>query len=179
MSYQIQFNVPYSQPEAERLTVQYFQINKFYQLESKEGLRFRNYDEMKSLLSPRRLAGSVAVQFLESAMSTKVYCQLQLHGERLCNLDDEYFAAFLDHFKKALLEKRIALFPGEKYEQEARFFSKTYLWVMIAFGVVCLTAAMLLKIDYLFILIIFLAPGVGLWAVNRKRRQLQLKNQGG
>lgn len=178
MSYQIQFNIAHAKPEAERLTVQYFQINKFYQLESKEGLRFRNYDEMKSLLSPSRLAGSVAVQFLESAMSTNVYCQIQLHGERLSDLDDEYFAAFLDHFKKALLEKRITPFPGEKYEQEAHFFSKTYLWVMIAFGVVCLTAAILLKMDFLFIPVIFLAPAVGVWAVNRKRKQLQLKNQG-
>ena len=168
---QIQFNVALTRPEVESLTIHYFQLHKYYRLQSKDGLRFRGYQEMQSILSPSRLTDSVKVDIAETRTGCRVDCTLNLINERTTSIDEEYFNAFLEHFKQALQHQQITMFSTEKYEQESRQYSKLYIWVIVVAGAIGFVISLLLKIDFLFIAFVVSVPALGVWAVNRKRKQ--------
>ncbi len=168
---QIQFNTRLSRSEVESLTMNYFQLHKYYRLQSEDGLRFRTYLEMQSVLSPSRLNDSVKVDITETGTGCLVSCTFNLVNDRITSIDEEYFEAFLEHFRQALLQRKITMFSGEKFEQESKQYSKLYIWVMVAAGVIGFIISLLLKAEFLFIALAISFPAIGVWAVNRKRKR--------
>ncbi len=168
---QTQFHVQLRRSEAESLTMNYFLLHKYYRLQSEDGLRFRTYLEMQSVLSPSRLNESVNVDITETGTGCLVKCTFNLVDERITSIDEEYFEAFLEHFRQALLQRKITMFSGEKFEQESKRYSKIYWWVIAAVSLSALVITWFLKLDFLFFGIAALSPTVAIWIVNRKRKR--------
>ncbi len=168
---QTQFHVQLRRSEAESLTMNYFLLHKYYRLQSEDGLRFRTYLEMQSVLSPSRLNDSVNVDITETGTGCLVKCTFNLVNERITSIDEEYFEAFLEHFRQALLQRKITMFSGEKFEQESKRYSKFYIWAIVVAGAIGFTISLLLKAEFLFIALAISFPAIGVWAVNRKRKR--------
>jgi len=171
MTNHIQFHVPLTRPVVEKLTTRYFRLHRYYPLQSKEGLRFRGYSTMKTLLSPSRLTDSVKVDMIETLAGCRVECAMNLISARMTTIDSEYFTNFLEHFKQAVQDQNITLFSDERYERESQHYTKIYIWVIIVIGLLGFGITWLLKLDYLFVPIVILGQAAGIWAVNRMRRK--------
>lgn len=172
----IQFSVLLTRPEVENLTKNYFQLHKYYRLQSKDGLRFRGYQEMQSLLSPSRLTDSVQVDIAEFPSGCRVNCTLNLIDQRTTTIDDEYFEAFLEHFKQAILQRKITVFSGEKFELESKKYSKLYWWFLGASIPVGLLVVWVSKIDFSMIAVVILSQTAAYWWINRMRKQKMISS---
>lgn len=171
MASQIEFYVPSPCPEVERLTINYFLLNKYYRLQSTDGLRFRGYQEMQSALSPGRLTDSVEVNILETPTGCRVTCKLKLISDRTTSIDEEYFTAFLEHFKQTLQQQNITIFSGEGFEKESKSYSKLYWLVTGVVTVSGLAIVWITKIDFLLFALVILSQPLAYWLIDRKRKQ--------
>lgn len=171
MASQIEFIVSLTCDEAEKLTIHYFLLNRYYRLQSTDGLRFRGYQEMQSVLSPGRLTDSVEVNIADIGNGCRVTCRLKLLNEHTTHIDKDYFTAFLEHFKQALQNRELSFFSGENYEKESKRYSKLY-WSITGIAVLAgLAAVWITKFDFSLILIVVLSQPFAFWLINRKRKQ--------
>ena len=173
----IQFTTLRTRPECESLVFQYFQLQKFYRVESEDSLMFRGYGERKHFLSPAGLHGPIEVSLAETPNGCLINCTIYIYGRLPTSIEDDYYKAFLEHFKQALLNGEITLFPAEKYEEESRRYSRAYLLTILATGAIFLAVAILLKTGVIFMFAIFIAPLFGTMAVNWLRDQKRLENK--
>ena len=158
MRKELSFFAKGTETELEKFIRAYFQANGYYELKSRDGLKFTKEPWATTLLNPRRLKHDIEVYLYpaQGGVQIRAVVALKMGYSWLFLLDETYLQEMLRHFMESAQTGEVQPFQPQYDEGKLKRYSKRLTKIKIAILLVAVFLAVLFKSH---LIIIFLAVG--------------------